>query len=36
MLDSIHHMILKLFLNHFFGMKTLGLSHHFIMFPENL
>ena len=36
MLDSIYHMILKLFLNYFFGVKTLGFCHHFIMFPENL
>ena len=36
MLDCIYHMILKLFSIHFFGVKTLGFCHHFIMFPENL
>ena len=27
MLDSIYHMTLKLFSNHFFGVKTLGFCH---------
>ena len=27
MLDSIYHMAFKLFLNHFYGVKTLGVCH---------
>ena len=42
MLDSIYHMTKKLFWNHIFGLKMLGLCQicdvksHFMRFPENL
>ena len=38
MLDSIYHMILKLFLIHIVHIKMLGFCHkcHLITFPENL
>ena len=38
MSDSIYHIIFKISLKSYFGVKTLGFCHmcHFIMFPENL
>ena len=42
MLDYIYRMTLRLFLNHIFGVKTLGVCHmrgvkrHFITIPKNL